>query len=87
MSAKPQQAFVDELSKQFPKMLILYNTGEKLQNFLRVFEHPEGKSIYDAQRVHMIDPIGNYMMYYEPGTEGIGFMEDLKFLLKVSQIG
>jgi cytochrome oxidase Cu insertion factor (SCO1/SenC/PrrC family) len=87
MSNKPQQAFVDELTNQFPKLTILYNTGEKLQTFIEVFEHPKGKTIYDAQRVHMVDPIGNYMMYYEPGSEGIGFMEDLKFLLKISQIG
>lgn len=87
MAEKPQPVFLQTLAKQFPKLIVLYNTGQELQAFLSVFESSQGKSIYDSQRVHMIDPIGNYMMYYEPGSEGIGFMEDLKFLLKVSQIG
>jgi len=43
--------------------------------------------VEDMKRVYMIDPLGNYMMFYEDGFDSLGIMEDLKFLLKASQIG
>lgn len=86
-SKKPEKQEVDELVKDHPKMTILYMSGAVQQKFFKVFKTPEDDKVHAAQRVYLIDPIGNYMMYYEPDAEAIGFMEDLKFLLKVSQIG
>ncbi len=35
----------------------------------------------------LADPLGNVMMYYEPGTEGGDLLADLKHLLRLSNIG
>jgi cytochrome oxidase Cu insertion factor (SCO1/SenC/PrrC family) len=40
-----------------------------------------------AQRVYLIDPLGNLMMSYAPGAKPKGLLEDMKRLLRLSQIG
>lgn len=37
--------------------------------------------------VFLMDPVGNLMMWYEPGFDPYGVQKDLKKLLKASQIG
>lgn len=37
--------------------------------------------------VYLIDPLGNWMMRYPPGTPPLDIYEDLKHLLRYSQIG
>jgi len=41
----------------------------------------------DAQRVYLIDPLGNLMMSYAPDAKPKGMLEDMKRLLRLSQIG
>jgi cytochrome oxidase Cu insertion factor (SCO1/SenC/PrrC family) len=41
----------------------------------------------DAQRIYLIDPLGNLMMSYVPGAKPKGLLEDMKRLLRLSQIG
>lgn len=41
----------------------------------------------DSGRIYIVDPLGNLMMRYAPGTEPEGPLEDLKKLLKLSRIG
>lgn len=41
----------------------------------------------EPERVYVIDPLGNLMMFYPGGAEPDGMKKDLKRLLKVSQIG
>ncbi|HTV96779.1 MAG TPA: hypothetical protein VME42_12275 [Steroidobacteraceae bacterium] len=40
-----------------------------------------------ADRVYVIDPLGNLMMSYAPDAQPKGMLEDLKRLLKLSQVG
>lgn len=40
-----------------------------------------------AGRVYLIDPLGNVMMVYAPGSRPKGMLEDLKRLLGLSQVG
>lgn len=40
-----------------------------------------------AHRIYMLDPHGNYLMYYEPGERYEGILKDLKRLLRISHIG
>jgi len=41
----------------------------------------------NAQRVYLIDPLGNLMMSYAPDAKPKGMLEDMKRLLRLSQIG
>jgi cytochrome oxidase Cu insertion factor (SCO1/SenC/PrrC family) len=42
---------------------------------------PQGEQFF------LVDPLGNLMMYYDPGVQASGVMKDLQKLLKISQIG
>jgi cytochrome oxidase Cu insertion factor (SCO1/SenC/PrrC family) len=79
-----------ELSQTYEKLTILTGNKTNTQPLLNTLQGVDGTNLPEvsgAKRVYMIDPIGNYMMYYNNGFEAIGIMEDLKFLLKSSQIG
>jgi cytochrome oxidase Cu insertion factor (SCO1/SenC/PrrC family) len=41
----------------------------------------------NARRIYLIDPLGNLMMSYAPGAKPKGMLEDMKRLLRLSQIG
>ena len=43
--------------------------------------------VLGAERVFIVDPLGNLMMYYPPGADPSGMRKDLKKLLKYSKIG
>jgi hypothetical protein len=47
---------------------------------------PEGAAA-DAQRVYLIDPLGNLMMFYAPELPAKGILQDLKRLLQLSSVG
>lgn len=40
-----------------------------------------------ADRVYIVDPLGNLMMYYLPDADARGMLQDLQKLLKYSKIG
>lgn len=37
--------------------------------------------------IYLIDPLGNWMLYYPPASDGDGLFKDIKHLLKLSHIG
>jgi cytochrome oxidase Cu insertion factor (SCO1/SenC/PrrC family) len=41
----------------------------------------------NAQRIYLIDPLGNLMMSYAPDANPKGMLEDMKRLLRLSSIG
>ena len=48
----------------------------------------QGDSPYErAERVYIVDPLGNLMMYYLPDADAGGMLKDLQKLLKYSKIG
>lgn len=38
-------------------------------------------------QILLLDPLANWMMYYDPGSDPYGIVKDLKHLLRASQIG
>jgi cytochrome oxidase Cu insertion factor (SCO1/SenC/PrrC family) len=47
----------------------------------------DGVSMQAAERVYIVDPLGNLMMFYPPDANPSGMLKDLKKLLKFSKIG
>jgi len=75
------------IKKEHPGMVILSSVDDKSRNIFSQFsignEHQVGKD----DRLYLVDPAGNILMHYPAGFKDIGLMEDLKHLLKWSQIG
>ncbi len=49
--------------------------------------HPGEQAVDVSRRVYLIDPLGNLVLSYAPGTDPAGIRKDLSRLLRVSQIG
>ena len=79
--------FSEEFMKAHPKLKILFANDSGAKPLLDIFKGSVEGRVENMKRVYMIDPIGNYMMFYEDGFDSLGIMEDLKLLLKASQIG
>jgi cytochrome oxidase Cu insertion factor (SCO1/SenC/PrrC family) len=47
----------------------------------------EGTPMKGSNRVYLVDPLGNLMMYYRPDSDPQGMIRDLERLLKYSQVG
>jgi len=54
---------------------------------LDVLSQAAGAPAQTADRVYVIDPLGNLMMSYAPGSPPKGMLEDMKRLLGLSQVG
>ena len=48
---------------------------------------PERSGALNSQRVYVIDPLGNLMMFYAADAKPKGMLEDMKRLLRLSSIG
>jgi hypothetical protein len=48
---------------------------------------PQSSAALNSQRVYLIDPLGNLMMFYGGDAKAKGMLEDMKRLLRLSSIG
>jgi cytochrome oxidase Cu insertion factor (SCO1/SenC/PrrC family) len=57
------------------------------QALLKLFQNGTGANPFDSHRTYIVDPLGNLMMSYAPGTDPRAIYQDLKKLLALSHIG
>ena len=74
------------LEQEYPDMAVTTITPGQAQQISPDFLI-DGVSMQGAERIYIIDPLGNLMMYYPPGADPGGMHKDLKKLLKYSKIG
>jgi cytochrome oxidase Cu insertion factor (SCO1/SenC/PrrC family) len=74
------------LEQEYPDMTVTRITAEQVQQISPDFL-VDGVSMQGAERIYIIDPLGNLMMYYPPGADPGGMHKDLKKLLKYSKVG
>jgi cytochrome oxidase Cu insertion factor (SCO1/SenC/PrrC family) len=70
----------------YPKMDVAIVPRQAGDTFLSQFT-VDNAGPRKAERVYVVDPLGNLMMYYAPDAEPRGMLKDLQRLLKVSSIG
>ena len=74
------------LKREYPEMTVTRIMQDQAQQVAPDFLIDD-VSMQGAERVYIIDPLGNLMMYYPPGADTGGMHIDLKKLLKYSKIG
>lgn len=57
------------------------------QLLLDKFPSSDGVAAMDAQRIYIVDPLGNLLMSYAPHADARDLLSDIKKLLKLSHIG
>ena len=74
------------IDPEYSGQLILPGDDMSQEDLAR-FELNPGESPFDSNRIFVIDPIGNIMMYYSQDDDPLGIIEDLLLLIKISRIG
>jgi hypothetical protein len=67
--------------------LITVRVTPAAEPLLDALSSAAGASVQTADRVYVIDPLGNLMMSYAPGALPKGMLEDMKRLLGLSHVG
>ncbi|MDT8388752.1 MAG: hypothetical protein RQ736_14715 [Thiogranum sp.] len=75
-----------ELASHFPGVVIVPLANAQPAELVAPFAL-DAQSAVAAERVYLVDPLGNLMMYYEADADPHGMVEDLEKLLKWSGLG
>lgn len=78
---------IAKLKKEFPGLIMLEGTAAQRGPLIKQFAISASQQPGKDDRLYLVDPAGILLMHYPYGFRHIGLMEDLKFLLKWSQIG
>jgi len=74
------------LAAEHPDLVTVRATADALP-LLRIFPAVDAVDPASADRIYLIDPLGNLMMSYAPDAPPKGMLQDLKRLLGLSQVG
>ena len=66
---------------------IINNENINVHDVVEIFRLNKADNPLEANRLYIVDPLGNLMMSYEPGINPRNIYKDLKKLLRGSRIG
>lgn len=78
---------LEKIAASYPRMVILEADTQAISTLRSWLTVKDQTGNFDGSRVYMVDPLGNFMMYYLPGYDPTGMRKDMVRLLKVSHIG
>ena len=81
----PIDSDLKALLEEYPDFLVI--EGQSAENFANQFQLPEIDQVGAKAHSYLVDPDRNLMMFYEPVYDEYRVLEDIKKLMKVSQIG
>jgi len=77
----------DELCCDTQKLLMMHPDLIRIPRVAALEPLLESLPSPDSHRIYLVDPLGNVMMFYPAGAPAMGMLEDMKRLLRLSQIG
>ncbi len=84
---RDRNVLTQEQWRDFPGQLLLFPENIDDDALTSLFEHSAGDRPFAADRLYLVDPLGNLMMSYAGNAEPSGIIKDLGRLLKYSRIG
>ncbi|MDH5409093.1 MAG: SCO family protein [Gammaproteobacteria bacterium] len=84
---KLNSPMAQKLTKSYSRLKILGYDASFSPVLNRLFGKAPQENVIKANRVYMIDPLGNLMMRYNHDARLIGIIKDLEHLLRISQVG
>lgn len=73
-------------AEKYPGITVLTGEARAVEALVSQFAQPKVDPVA-ADRIYLLDPLGNWMMSYPAGADPSGMRKDLSRLLRVSQIG
>lgn len=83
ISTDQQFKQVESLKKEYAGLILLTSADENSLKTLSLFGNENAEQVGKDNRLYLLDPAGNILMYYPAGFRDLGLMEDLKHLLKL----
>ncbi len=75
------------LAREHPDLKLVVAEGAEVYATDRQFSANGRSPLKNANDIYLIDPLGNWLMYYTPQDPASGMLKDLKKLLRLSNIG
>lgn len=69
---------------EYPDLVVIANSNQMLES---QFQNPDVEQVGSTPRLYLVDPDNNYMMYYPAEIDHYRVLDDIKKLMKLSQIG
>ena len=69
---------------EYPDLVVIPNSNQILESQL---QNPDVEQVGSTPRLYLVDPDNNYMMYYPAEIDHYRVLDDIKKLMKLSQIG
>ena len=85
ISEIPVGSELTELLSEYPRLEVIENLD--VESLFSQFETSDVPPVGATPRLYLVDPDQNYMMYYPAQNDHYRILEDIKKLLKLSQIG
>jgi len=85
ITSVPVNADTHEFLKGYPDLLVVEGFSD--ESLLAQFSTGDGQKVGDDARLYLVDPDQNYMMYYPEDNDEHRILEDIRKLMKLSQIG
>ena len=85
ISAVPIGAELEALLLDYPSLVVIDNFGHEA--LYSQFQTPDMERVGSAPRLYLIDPDQNYMMHYPAQSDQNRILDDIRKLMKLSQIG
>ena len=89
VSAKPLTAELREFLSEYPNLIVIDNySGDNGDGDLyQQFQLPGLESVGSSAKMYLVDPDDNLMMHYPADNDQNRVLEDIRKLMKLSQIG
>lgn len=81
------KASLKKVLKDHPGLEVVSGKAKNINAVLEQFKLENKAPAKSANRIYLVDPLGNLMMSYESGFDATGLVKDLTLLLKISRIG
>ena len=85
ISARPLSEKMQVYLKEFPNLMVVTDYRDPV--LYRQFELPGTGDVGSTPKMYLVDPDQNLMMHYPAENDQNRVLEDIKKLLKLSQIG
>lgn len=85
-SGKAKSTLVKVL-KDHPGLEVVSGSEQNIKDVLNQFALENKAAAKSANRLYLVDPLGNLMMSYESDFNAKGLIKDVELLLKISRIG